>query len=111
VSSLDEIEFERGRAIGEEVMAHFAGNMNALEAEGRALTSNEGDPAGIFRARIGLLDRGLAEVDRVTDQVAWLMDGNVPEEITATFAGLRCTLEQARRNVEHELIQAVAQLN
>jgi hypothetical protein len=111
MSNLEEIEFERGRAIGIEVMECFASEMNGLEAKGRALVADPGDPGAIFRARLGLLDRGLAEIDRVTDQIGWLMDGNVPDEIVATFAGLRSTLEQTRRNVEIELIQAVAQLN
>jgi hypothetical protein len=39
------------------------------------------------------------------------MDGAVPDEIAGTFAGIRGTLEQTRRNVEHQLIQTVARLN
>jgi hypothetical protein len=108
---LAQMEHERGAAIGRELMAYFTSNMNALEAEGRALAPEAGDPAAIFRARLGLLDRGLAEVARVTDQVAWLMDGNVPGEISNEFAGYRGTLEATRRNVENQLIQAVALLN
>lgn len=92
-------------------MAHFAGEMNALEAKGHALVPDPGDPTAIFRKRPELTNRGLAEIDRVIEQVDWLLDGAVPAEVTEMFAGMRTTMEETKRVVGIQLAQAVAELN
>ena len=111
MSELDQIEFQRGQAIGREVMAYHAGVMAGLETDMRALVPVEGDPAGNLRAQLRLLDQGLTEVDRVTDQVQWLMDGAVPAEVAEAFSGFRVGLEETKRAVRHQLIQVVALTN
>jgi len=111
MSDINEIEYQRGLTIGQEVMACFGSTMTALDAEGRALVPDPDDPTAIFRRRLELADLGLAEVDRIIDQIQWLMDGQVPDEIRGEFARYRATVERARGDVELQLIQAIAQLN
>jgi len=111
MNNLDEIEYQRGLTIGQEVMAHFGGVMTALDDEGRALVPDPDDPAALFRRRLELADLGLAEVDQVIDQIQWLMVGQVPDGIIHEFAAYRATLERARCNVECDIVAVLAQMN
>jgi len=82
--------------------------MNGLEAEGRALVADPGDPGAIFGARSDCSTVQPRSTGHRTDRLA---DGR--QRRTRIVARRRAS-EHPRadaRNVEIELIQAVAQLN